>query len=260
MNRLAGQGAWWKDLYDERLAELVLARPDEEVAAEVSFLTNALDLGPGDRVFDQCCGIGSLSIPLARSAMAVVGIDQCGAYIRRARRDAEAVGVGVACDFREADACAFVADPPCDAAFNWWTSFGYAEDDRRNALMLQRAFDSLRPGGWFVLDFQNIARVLRDFRPCMVRRGVTPEGEVLLLRESTLDLPQGVLRQVWTFVLPDGQRVVRSSALRLYLPHALADLLRGCGFVDVEFFGTLDAGPLTQDSPRCIARARRPSP
>ena len=250
---------WWAALYDDRMADLFLVRSDaDELRATVAFLRDVLGIASGSAVFDQCCGIGSLGLPLAQAGARVVGVDQSGAYIRRARRQAEALGV--ACDFHQGDAFAFVPPHPCDAAFNWGTSFGYAADDRRNALMLSRAFEALRPGGWFVLDYQNIARVLGDFRPCLVRRHETGAGELLLVRECALDLPRGTLDQRWSFVRPDGRRDERRSSVRLYLPHALAALLAGCGFSDITFFGGVRGEALTPDSPRCIARARRPGP
>ncbi len=246
--------AWWCKLYDDRLAELFLVRSGDEVRAAVDFLVESLGVSAGDHVFDQCCGLGTLSVPLARLGLHVVGIDQCGSYVHRAADAAAAAGV--VCTFLQADAFAFIADPPCHAALNWWTSFGYA-DDEWNLRMLRRAFESLRPGGRFVLDFQNMARVIAGFRPCMVRRKATEEGDVLLIRESTLDLPGGYLRQSWTYVLPHGCREVRESSVRLYLPHAIAGMLAACGFVDITFRGDVTGEPLGADSPRCIARARR---
>lgn len=252
----ARQSGWWEELYDDVVAEMFLVRPEDETRALVDFLAAALGLAPGMRVFDQCCGIGTLGLPLAHRGIAVVGVDQSGAYVRRANRGARSCGT--ACDFAEGDAFEYVASPPCDAAFNWGTSFGNAAADARNGSMLRRAFESLRPGGRFVLDFQNVARLLGDFRESIVRRHATPAGELVLLRESELDLAGGTLRQVWTTFLPDGRRRVRRTAVKLYLPHALADLLRAAGFVDVEFFGGLGFEPLGRSSPRCIARARRP--
>jgi SAM-dependent methyltransferase len=247
---------WWEELYDDLVAELFLVRAEEETRRLVGFLTAALDVEPGARVFDQCCGIGSLGVPLARRGASVVGVDQSGPYIRRARESA--AGTGAICEFHRGDAFAFVTASPCDAAFNWGTSFGNAATDSGNAAMLRRAFESLRPGGRFVLDFQHVARVIGDFRECILRRHETDSGEVLLLRESTLDLEGGFLRQVWTISWPDGRRTIRRTAVRLYLPHALGDLLLGVGFVGVEFFGGLGFEPLTASSPRCIVRARRP--
>ena len=70
-----------------------------------------------------------------------VRVDANEGYVRRAR--AEAAAEGVPCAFHAGDAFAFVPPEPCDGAFNWYTSFGYTEDDRRNARMLRRAFEAL---------------------------------------------------------------------------------------------------------------------
>lgn len=57
---------------------------------------------------------------------------------------------------------------------------------------------------------------------------------------------------------PDGGRVVRHSALRLYLPHDLAAMLELSGFDEIAFHGGVRGETLSPDSPRCIAVARRP--
>ena len=56
----------------------------------------------------------------------------------------------------------------------------------------------------------------------MTRRE-TPRGEVTLVRETRLDLGQGMMHKTWTYFLPSGERVSHQSAVRLYLP--LSDAL-----------------------------------
>jgi len=248
---------WWRSLYDDTFADFYLVRRDEtELRATLAFLRHQLDLKPGDRVFDQCCGVGGLSVPLAQSGLCVVGVDVSAGYIRRAQITTEELGVD--CTFHCADAFQFVPDQPCEAAINWRTSFGYAEDER-NRQMLRCAFAALKPGGRFALDFQNVPGLLRGFQTCMTRRQTTNAGEILLLRESRVDLERGQLVQGWTFVFPDGRRVERESSVRLYLPHQLAEMLQSCGFVEPRFFGGERDEPLTLDSPRCIVVVRRPA-
>jgi SAM-dependent methyltransferase len=249
-------GDWWTSLYDDIVAEAFLVRKDPaELAATISFLTHHLHLQPGCTVLDQCCGIGNLALPLTRAGCRVVGVDQCAGYVDRARA---ALGPEQAdCSFHTADAFDFVAPLPCDAGFNWGTGFGNAGDER-NACMLRRAFESLRPGGRFALDYQHVPRILHDFQRCLVRRLTGEQGETILLRESRLDLAEGALVQRWTFLRPDGQRVERSSAVRLYLPHVLGEMLRAAGFIDVTYHGGLAGEPLDPDSPRCILIATRP--
>jgi SAM-dependent methyltransferase len=246
---------WWAELYDDTVAELLLVRRDPaETAATVRFLLDRLGLAAGRTAFDQCCGIGLLAVPLAATGVRVIGVDQSRAYVERAR----AAAVGLPCEFVAADAFRFTPPSPCDAGFNWGTGFGNAPDDGRNREMLRRAFDALKPGGRFALDYQNVPRVIRTFQKCLSHRLETPAGEVLVLRECELDLPAGAMRQRWTFAMPDGTRQERHSHVRLYLPHEVAGQLAAVGFTGVEFFGDTAGQPLDADSPRCILVARRP--
>ena len=247
---------WWKTLYDHNLAEILLVRADpHETTRTILFLENVLQLQPGCRIFDQCCGIGTLSIALAETKYRVVGVDQCDAYIARAKRDAQAISADL--DFFAGDAFEFVPGQPMHAAFNWWTSFGYAHDDAINARMLARAFESLVDGGRFALDFMNVTGLFRHFQRDTILRRSTPQGELLLTRESKLDLARGVLLKEWTYFLANGERVSHSSEVRLYQPVDLQRMLESVGFCNVRFYGDIEAGPLTIDSPRCIAVAQK---
>jgi SAM-dependent methyltransferase len=184
----------------------------------------------------------------------VTGVEQAAGYVERARSAA----AGLPASFVVGDAFRFVPDRPCDAAINWWTSFGYLTDDDANAEMLRRAFEALAPGGRFAIDTPNVPGVYAGFRPSEITRRTTPAGDIVMLRESWLDLARGLLHKRWTFILPDGRRVERPSTIKLYPPDRMVALLAGCGFTELEVFGDLDGRPVTLGSPRCIVVGRRP--
>jgi 23S rRNA (uracil1939-C5)-methyltransferase len=52
-----------------------------------------LEIGPGDRVLDLYCGLGNFTLPLARRAAAVVGIEGEAGLIARARANARLNGI-----------------------------------------------------------------------------------------------------------------------------------------------------------------------
>lgn len=243
---------WWHTFYDENLADMLLERTsEEEIARAADFLVKHLELEGGESVLDQCCGSGRLTWEMHRRGFCMHGMDLVPAYIERAKARGDGPDLPV---FEAADAFEFVARPACRAAFNWWTSFGYAPDDETNVLMLRRAFESLQPGGAYALDFMNVPSLYRHFLPHVVTRC----GDVILVRESTLHLTENCIRKQWTYFLPDGRRVEHVSAVRLYDPAALRRLLDAAGFHKVEFYGDTDSSPLHLDSPRCIAIAHRP--
>jgi SAM-dependent methyltransferase len=244
---------WWSELYDDLLADVLLdGTSDAEIDATLRFLVEQLVLTPGDRVFDQCSGTGRLAVPLARWGAEVVGVEQSARYVERARERARAAGAQAA--FTVGDAFEHVPERPCAAAINWWTSFGYLPDDDANARMLRRAYEALAPGGRFALDMPNVPGLYAAFRP----HEITRRGEIVMLRESSLDLARGLLHKRWTFVAPDGRRVERPSTIRLYTPERLVALLEGAGFTGARVFGGVDGRPIALASPRCIVVARRP--
>ncbi len=248
---------WWEAFYDEHLARALLEGTDpRDLEQTLSFFVRHLNLTPGARVYDQCCGIGRLSLPLARQGYQVIGVDQAPAYIEQATADADAEDLPITLLAR--DAFEFLPEAPVDAAINWWTSFGYAATDEQNTQMLCRAFESLRPGGRFALDFMNLPGVLHGFHRDAVDHRPVDGGDLVLHRESRLNLPEGVLEKTWRYFLPDGRRVSHETRVRLYMPHQLVEILTTVGFTDVQLFGAVDSSPLTLESPRCIAVATRP--
>ena len=247
---------WWEPLYDDWLADQLLLRGDAEVAESLDFLQRRLELRHGDRALDQCCGIGSMAIPLAARGVNVLGVDQAAGYIERAKAAATERGVNV--ELVAADASAWTPSERVHAAFNWWTSFGYSPSDEENRKMLARAFDALLPGGRFALDTMNVPGVLRGFQRDVVLRRDTPRGHVTLLRESSLDLARGMMNKEWSYFLEDRRVARHSSSVRLLMPDAIASMLRSVGFEAIELVGSVGGEPLTLESPRLIALARRP--
>jgi 2-polyprenyl-3-methyl-5-hydroxy-6-metoxy-1,4-benzoquinol methylase len=243
---------WWAELYDDALADVLLERTDAaSIERTLGFLRRVLAIAPGDRVFDQCCGIGSLAIPLARAGFDVVGVDQAARYIERAA--AAAAAANVTLELAAGDAFEWLPARPCAAGFNWWTSFGYADTDAENLKMLARAADALLPGGRFALDTMNIPQVLRAFAPTVT----ITRASITLVRDTTLDLGGGVMHKTWRYTLPDGSRTEHTSKLRLYMPRELGDLFRAAGFDDLAFYGDETGEPLAIDSPRCIVVGRK---
>jgi SAM-dependent methyltransferase len=248
---------WWKSFHVPEMASLFLQRGNAaELEETIAFLLGELGLRPGDRVYDQCCGTGALSLELAARGVSAVGADLCDDYVRRAKQVAAEKGAD--CDFHLADAFEFVPTRPCHGAFNWYSSFGYSHCDGRNQQMFHRAYEALLPGGRFAVDVPHLPGLLRGFQKHMVRHGQADGREILLVRESRINLRDGLLEQLWSWHVEGRELRQRRSALRLYLPHQIADMLEACGFDDIRLFGSIRSEELGLDSPRLICTGRRP--
>ncbi|MHC5022472.1 MAG: class I SAM-dependent methyltransferase [Planctomycetota bacterium] len=261
MSDAAGDGPredWHTDFFDEDYARWGLAPLTDELEARfVTFLRDALRLEDGHVVFDQCCGVGRLSLPLASAGLRVIGVDITPAYVERAR--AAAATRALPCTFHCADAHDFVSPEPCHAAINWFTSFGYDRDDARNAQVIARAFESLRPGGRYVIDFQNVPRIFAEFLPSIVERPDVPGLEgLIVIQENRPDFLAGLMRSTWTIIDPDGRQRRKDVAVRMYLPHQIADMMTACGFTDIELLGSADGEPFSRRGRRCVIIGRRP--
>jgi SAM-dependent methyltransferase len=245
---------WWRALYDDWLADTVLASaPPDEIAATVDYLERHLALAPGARVLDQCCGTGRLALPLGERGYRVVGVDQAQEYIARAAR--EAARRGVALELHAADAFSFVPDEPVHAAFNWWTSFGYADDDDDNLEMLRRARDALAPGGRFALETIHAEAIEAAFVP-VSRRELRCGGRRLVLTRTSR-LEAGALLQCWRFRRDDGDERRCESRVRLYRRGALAALFERAGLEVLALHGGVREDLPSTSSPRCIVLGRR---
>jgi len=251
-----GNNDWWQSFHVIEMADLFLDRPQIEVDRTTNFLMETLDLKSGDLVFDQCCGVGTVALDLARKKLRTTGVDLCQIYIDRAFETKRQENLD--CEFFCDDGFTFVPAETCDGAFNWYSSFGYADNDDRNQSMLQRAFDCLKPGGRYALDIPNLPNLLRGFQHHLVKTGQSAGRDVTCVRHSNINLEKGLLEQTWQW-FADGQAVdVRKSALRLYLPHQVREMLQRVGFEAIEQLGGIDGQPLSIDSPRLILIARKP--
>ena len=247
---------WWRSFHVIEMADLFLDRPRIQVDQTTDFLMEALALKRGDHVFDQCCGIGTVALNFARQNLRATGVDLCQAYIDRAIETQQQEDL--ACEFFCDDGFTFVPGETCDAAFNWYSSFGYSDNDDRNQTMIQRAFECLKPGGRYALDIPNLPSLLRGFQHHIVKTGQSNGRDVTCVRHSNINLEQGLLEQTWQW-FAEGQPVDRRcSALRLYMPHQVSEMLLRVGFESIQQLGSVDGQPLSIDSPRLILIARKP--
>lgn len=224
---------------------------DGDVAEhEAATIAELLQLEPGETVLDLACGHGRIAVPLARGGFSVTGLDRQSDYLAAAERAAADAGVVV--DWRAGDLRELRDDARFDAAFSWFTSFGYF-DEATDRDVLARVFRALRPGGRFLLETANLFRVVLEDDAHVVLR----DGHDLMIDHRTYDPITG--RQTYHRTFVGGERPPRDVefSVRVFTFPELRDWLTAAGFVDVVPFGA-DGEPFATDSERLIVTCRRP--
>jgi cyclopropane fatty-acyl-phospholipid synthase-like methyltransferase len=242
----------WYELFFDGLYQQVLPATftEAQTREQLAIVRRLLRLSKGRRVLDIPCGMGRLTIPLARSGLKMTGVELSDSYVRRARRTAR--GVDPAIRFVKADMRCIDFGGEFDAAFNWFGSFGYFAD-ADNLRFAERVLAALRPGGRFLVEGLNKSWLRTHFQP--VREEVV--GGVRIKHRGRWDKAQTRMLDTWTF--SKGTAIERhTSSIRMFNGGELRSLLRAAGFRDIELFGYPPVARLTRHSHRLIAVATRP--
>lgn len=247
---------WPVEFFDDNFANFLIRDNLNILNDEVKFIINKLNLITGQTVFDQCCGCGDISIKIAERNVNTIGIDQSKNYIQKAKKHAE--HLQLPCYFYKANAYSYVCERPVDAAFNWFTSFGYSENDTDNLKMLCNVYKSIKANGFFLLDYYNPAYIFQNFIPNHIIEKQLPNGFKLIINKtSTIDFYNGLFISTWEYFLPNNERKVTKGASRFYFAHDLKKMLLSCKFKNIMFVGDVYDNPFTKDSPRCIVIAQK---
>lgn len=217
---------------------------------EVFGLETRLGLVRGDRVLDLACGPGRHALGLAPRGFQLTGVDLSATYLDQLRAAAGSLPIEVV----RADMRDFVRPGAFDAAYCFFTSFGYFDDPNDDLRVLRHVARSLRPGGRFLVDVLGKEVVARGF-PERWWKWLTPTR--LLLEERVVLDAWTRLETRWTLLSPSG---TESFALRhrLYSAAELARAMAEAGFARVEVFGSLEGAPYDAHAWRLIAVGTTP--
>ena len=229
---------WFEEWFGEEYLRLYPHRDNAEAERAVALISRTLPFQPGWRVLDVACGAGRHTRAFSSAGARCFGLDLSATLLRLARKVTDAPLIRA--DMRQLP----IRPRSMDLTVNLFTSFGYFEQDSEHTAALGEMVSTLRPGGWFVIDFLN---------PASVRQTLIPEETV----EAG-----GSRIQVSRTLSPDGRYVCKSiqsprgrhyrERVRLFEPEQISEMLSSAS-VDVRFrFGDYDGSPLVPDSARTI--------
>jgi len=238
-------GAWYVAAFRHDYLQRYAHRDDGLGRREAAFALRALDLKPGARVLDLCCGAGRHSRALAKAGLHVTGVDLSADLLHAARK--ESAGLNV--DYIRADMRAVpLQSNSMDGAVSLFTSFGYFCDEAEDARVIAEVARILKPGAHYLFDFFNRAATLRN----LVRESRQFAGGVALRERRWYDAKRGRLNKL-ALRGPYDKRGAILESVRAYSPGELRTLFARAGMKLASEHGDLSGAPFNaRHSPRCV--------
>lgn len=244
---------WPVAFFDEDYLRIYRPTLTPEITArEAEFIVGALAVEPPAEVLDLACGFGRHAIALAGRGFRMTGVDFNARYLDIARADAARAGVEVA--FVQGDMRTLAFERTFDAAYSYFTSFGYFSDEE-NEQVIAHVARALRPGGRFLLDMMNRDWLLTH--PAQRHWNQRADGS-LLMEELSLDLVRSRVVSRMIHIAPEGgAQVSKAFDLRAYTAAELAALFQRHGLAVREVWGGADRSPYDTESRRLVMLAER---
>jgi len=233
---------WFAEWFGEDYLALYPHRDEADAERAIALIERTIPWRSGLRVLDVASGPGRHAAALESRGIRPIGIDLSMTLLRRART--LTASPLVRADMRLLP----VRSASMDLTLNLFTSFGYFSTDEEHAAVLTGMIDTVRAGGWFVLDFLHAD---------MVRRTLVPEGTAMMddtpvrIRRSLSPDDRYVIKEID----PGDGRLFREQ-VRLFSPDELQHMVSPT--LDVRaVFGDYHGNPLTADSPRTFLLGQR---
>jgi cyclopropane fatty-acyl-phospholipid synthase-like methyltransferase len=226
----------------------------ERTAIEVDGVVRIIGLKYKEKIWDIPCGYGRHSIDLARRGFDITGSDINKTHLQKALETAWSENLTV--DFRLENMLTARHDKKFDAIINMFYSFGFFESDALNIQVLVNFFESLKPGGKFLMHTDvNIPMILKKkYKTNEVR--TLQNGKKLHI----IDRYEEKTKKIHgTWILRDevGGEQRRDYSVRVYEFEEFEHMCRMVGFSYVEVYGDWDMSPYTEDSEDMIIVATK---
>jgi SAM-dependent methyltransferase len=240
--------AWYREWFGEEYLELYAHRDEREAEAHADFVVRQLD-GPTPRaVLDLACGAGRHTAVLRRRGYRTLGVDLSLTLLAVM---AERGLPRVAGDMRRLP----FARRTFDWVLNFFTSFGYFEQESENFQVLEEIARVLTPGGRFLIDLLNPPYALGHLTPCEIQRLGGYEVEIQRWYDA------GSKRINKRIRVHDPEAPPRSflESVRAYDAEEVALGLRRAGLQVDRLCGDFDGKLYDRDSERLILIGHQPA-
>jgi SAM-dependent methyltransferase len=241
---------WYKDWFSSPYYEILYFRRNEEEASRcIDRLIQYLQPKPGSTMLDVACGKGRHSKALAKMGFDVTGTDLSEPFIADARQ------------YETDNLHFFIHDMRMpfrmnyfDYAFNFFTSFGYFRTMREHGNAIRSIAQSLKKGGFFVIDYLNVAYTEDNLVKNDEKTIDNVKFTITRWHDSSHFFKQILIEDAFRL----GHRQIFTEKVAKFTPGAFTDLLAWHGMQVTAIFGDYDLAVYDiKTSPRMIIIAQK---
>lgn len=238
---------WFKRWFGEEYLLVYNHRTHEQASQESESIAKLLNLRPGERILDLCCGNGRHSINFSSSGLRVVGFDYSECLLNQANRE-NSTGISLvrgdvrSLPFREGS---------FDVVVNLFTSFGYFSNEE-NEKMIEDIALVLRLGGKFLLDYLNPEFILSNLVPASYKKPDCAE----ITEKRRYDPTTHRIEKTILIKEKGGEKEFFES-VRLYSSRELISMIESKGFRIKGIFGDYTGVPFTTESERMVIYSKK---
>jgi SAM-dependent methyltransferase len=255
------KGGFFGDLYAkaDNSFEGFLNSPadlDARTKEEVEGVVKLCGLNEGDPIMDCPCGYGRHSIALTLAGFKVTGVDINNEHLAIAKRMANEVGADtlniVTQDMRSLD-----KKEEFNAVINMFYSFGFFKDESDDVLSLQNFYNSLKPGGKFLMHtFITLPKIRRgDYKTHEIRT-LKDNDKLELYREYNEETKRE--DGEWSILKTDGTKEsLAPYSMRIYTDKEFIEMCDKVGFSKVDVYGDWAGEPYKDESELMIVVATK---
>jgi SAM-dependent methyltransferase len=244
---MSEQHSWHsEDAFWELFEPLLFNQQRQLLAKEqVTQIEKLLQIDRGTEILDLCCGNGRHSLELSERGYTVTGVDRTERYISAAQFEAQKRSLNA--NFLVGDMRDYRSPNHYDVILNLFGSFGYFEDSSDEYKVVKNMYDSLRPGGQFLIETMGKEILARNFHS----RDWSEEGDMLILSEKTITQNWGRVETLW-IAIRGAERIEYRSSVRSYSAVELSMLFNDCGFSETLVYGSLNGSRYDQEAKRLV--------
>ena len=235
-------------------------KPYVKEAAFVDDLLRHYCLGDCEQLLELACGTGRHAFELEKLGYEIVAIDYSADLLEIARKNARKGKSKVKFilqDMRELS----LPGRQFNATYCLFDSLGYVQTNDAIGRVIDAVYRHLKPQGLFIFEFWHAAAMLKYFEPVRERRWKTPDGELVRVASTRLDIPKQLAEVTYTITeFFDGHtnHLKETQINRYFLIQEMASYLENHHFAPLDFLPAYETGTeITENTWHILAIAQK---